>query len=125
MRTAVLILLAVLATPAAAQQRTPADRQALTQLARTLGEAHALRIVCEGRDDQRWRNRMQRVIELEAADAALEARLHESFNTGYIAAEAAHTGCNAAAKAEVARVSRRGRDLAASLAGGRMETAAR
>lgn len=124
MRRAVLLALALAATPAVAQERAPAERQTLVALARTLGEAHALRIVCEGRDDQRWRNRMARVMEFEAADARFEARMTEAFNTGFTAAEAEHVTCDAAAKADAARVARRGRDLAQQLAGGRIETAA-
>jgi uncharacterized protein (TIGR02301 family) len=116
--------MSVVAAPAAAQDRSPAERQTLQALARTLGEAHALKAVCEGKSDQTWRNRMARITELEAAEEAFRARLVESFNVGFLDREAAHTGCDADAKAAVRTVARRGRDLAAGLAGGRMETAA-
>jgi uncharacterized protein (TIGR02301 family) len=122
---AAVMTLALAAVPAAAQDRSPAERQVLLELARTLGEAHGLRAVCKGGVDQRWRNRMYRVIELEAPDAAFEARLTDGFNTGYQAAEAEHPRCDAAAEKRAAQVAARGRDLAQQLAGGRIETASR
>lgn len=120
---AALLLVLVAASPAAAQDRSPADRQTLTALARTLGEAHALKAVCEGKSDQTWRNRMARVTELEAPDEAFRARLVESFNVGFLDRQAAHVSCDAGAKAAVRTVAVRGRDLATRLASGRIETA--
>src|SRR5258706_241381 len=40
-------------------------RQQLTELAQVLGGSHYLRIVCQGRGDQRWRSYMQGVIQRE------------------------------------------------------------
>lgn len=112
--------------PAAhAQDRKPSERQALLELARTLGESHALRLACRGTADQRWRNRMQRVVELEAADEAFRARLNEAFNTGYLTAEAEHPECDAGAARAVAQAAGRGRGLSLRLAGAAGETADR
>ena len=69
MRRAVLaILLAACATPALAQERTPAERQVLVDLAYVLGESHALRQTCEGAGDMLWRSRMEEMLRVEAAD---------------------------------------------------------
>lgn len=125
MRAALALLLAAgLAAPARAQDRSPAQRQTLLELASVLGEAHALRTLCEGKGDQSWRNRMARVTELEQPDEAFRARLVERFNTGFVGAGAAHTTCDARAKADIRAVASRGRDLASGLSGARMETAA-
>ena len=125
MRAAAALLTLALAAPAAAQDRTPDERQTLLELARTLGEAHALRLACRGAADQRWRNRMQRIVELEAADEAFKARLNEAFNTGYLTAEAEHPECDAGTSRAVARAADRGRGLAQKLAGGGAEAASR
>lgn len=115
-RAALAFALAAAALPAAAQERTAAERQTLVELAYVLGEAHALRVACEGRSNQAWRNRMARVIELEAAEDALKRRLMDRFNTGYLAQSASHTACTDAAKNERRRVAARGRELSLGLA---------
>jgi uncharacterized protein (TIGR02301 family) len=93
----------LIAGPAAAQERTDADREALTQLAQVLGESHALRQVCEGATDQTWREWMSRLLETEKPDDALERRLRNAFNAGYYGAQARHPVCSEAAKADAAR----------------------
>jgi uncharacterized protein (TIGR02301 family) len=70
---------------ALAQDRSPAERQTLLDLAFTLGESHALRQVCEGAGDQYWRARMMRLTEVEKADQAFDAQLRDRFNTGFAA----------------------------------------
>src|SRR5690606_15865350 len=66
------LAIGALAAPAAAQQPTnpgePAVRTEdwyrgqLVELSEVLGGSHYLRILCEGRGDQRWRNYMRGVI---------------------------------------------------------------
>ena len=107
------------AGPAPAQGRSPAARVSLADLAYTLGQAHALRTLCEGEGDQVWRARMARLIELERPDEAFREQLFEGFNTGYVSTGAAHQRCDDRARAEAARVAARGRDLARVLAGAR------
>lgn len=123
MRVAAVIAFAVAAAPAFAQERTPAERQTLGELAAALGEAHAFRVLCEGRSDQTWRNRMARVTELEQAEEAFAHRLVDRFNQAYEYRLARHTACDAGARTEMRAVARRGRDLASALAGGPMEAA--
>ena len=105
-------ILAALAGPALGQERPPAARQALVDLSYVLGESHALRQACAGADDQYWRQRMQRVLDVEAPDDAFKARLARSFNTGYAAGQTGFPGCTPATRAEAAASALRGKTLA-------------
>jgi uncharacterized protein (TIGR02301 family) len=96
---------------ALAQDRTPAQRQTLTDLAYVIGQSHGLRQACEGPSDQMWRSWMSRLLETEAPDAAFDRRLRDSFNTGFYAAQARFADCNDANRAEALRVAERGRAL--------------
>ena len=114
-----LVLIAtVLAAPvcALAQERDPAGRQTLVDMAYVLGEAHALRQVCAGASDQYWRTRMVRLVETEQPDEALAERLKDAFNTGFVARQGAFPACNSAARAAMTKVMARGKVLAARLA---------
>lgn len=101
--------------PAAAQDRAPAARQSLLELAWVLGQSHALAQACAP-EDQTWRARMTRLIAVEVPDQALEARLAEQFNAGFAAARARFSACDPAARTEAAKVAQRGRALAEALA---------
>ena len=107
----------VLAAPAAAQDRGPDARQALVDLAYVLGQSQALRQGCNGENDVYWRQRMERLMDVEAPEQALKSRLANTFNAGFNTAQAAFPKCGAASRAEAARVARRGHDLAAKLSG--------
>lgn len=116
-----LIALALAATVlspqalAQSQDRTPAVRQSLVDLAYVLGEAHALRQACQGQDDQFWRARMIRMVDTEQPDAGLDRRLKESFNTGFASRQGEFPSCTGATlRAEIA-TSARGHSLAAHL----------
>ena len=98
-----------------AQARTPPEQQALADLARVLGESHALRQACEGAGDQTWRDRMQDLLRVEAPDAPLKTRLATAFNDGFAAGRSGFPACGQAARAEAARVAARGEALAARL----------
>jgi uncharacterized protein (TIGR02301 family) len=116
MRIVPLFVLALaVATPVLGQQREPAQRQVVVDLAYVLGEAHALRQLCAGPADQFWRNRMLKMIETEGADHAFEQRLRETFNTGYVARQAQFTRCSAQSREAETRVAAHGQDLARRL----------
>lgn len=114
-----LVAFLLSAGPVLAQERSPAARETLADLAYTLGQAHALRTRCEGEGGQMWRARMARMIAVEQPEEAFRDQLYEGFNTGYLSAGAAHPSCDGEARAEAARVAARGRDLARVLAGAR------
>lgn len=100
---------------ARAQERTPAQRQTIAQLAYVLGQSHALRQACRGPYDQYWRGRMQQLTAAEAPDAGFAHDLAQAFNTGFLAERAAFPRCDRGLRREQARTAARGRRLAASL----------
>jgi uncharacterized protein (TIGR02301 family) len=107
------------ATPALAQQPAapPARteewyRGQLVELSEVLGGAHYLRILCEGRDDQRWRDYMRGVIEREPQH---NAALVEGFNRGYRNEEARFPTCDATTRQMEAELRARGLRVAQAL----------
>ena len=110
-----LILFAFIATPALAQERAPAERQVMVDLAYVLGESHALRQTCAGSADMFWRSRMEEMLRVEAADQGFVNRMTLSFNSGFAAGQAGFPACDAGLKAEARRIAARGRELSARL----------
>ena len=106
----------LIAAPALAQDRTPVQRQTLTELAYVLGQSHALRQVCMGASDQFWRERMTRLVRNEAPDPAFDTRLRDSFNAGFSQAQAQYTACGPESRAAEARSANRGKALSSTLA---------
>ena len=98
--------------PAVAQERTPPERQTLLDLAYTLGESHALRQACEGDSDMFWRDRMVRLTDTEAADAAFDGRLKQQFNAGFATRQTEFPTCSPASKHAEQAVARKGQALA-------------
>ena len=113
-----ILAVAVIVLPlsASGQDRVPETRQALADLAYVLGQSHALRQACVDRDDQFWRDRMGRMLDVEAPDQALKRSLQGAFNTGFAAARLSYPRCGSGARAELARLAGRGKDLAGRLA---------
>jgi len=111
-----MFVVAAFASPALAQDRPPAQRQTLTDLAYVLGESHALRQACLGPLDQFWRARMLRMVDAEAPDPAFNTRLHNAFNAGFSSAQAQYPTCGADSRKAEAAAAARGQALAASLA---------
>jgi uncharacterized protein (TIGR02301 family) len=112
---------AVIAAPAGAQQPQPATppgrgeewyRGQLVELAEVLGGSHYLRILCEGRDDQRWRDYMRGVIQREPQH---NAALVEGFNRGYRTEEARFPTCDATTRQMEAELRARGVRIAQGL----------
>ena len=125
------VLIAAVALPAAAQQQPrrqpqpqrPAQteqpaggeewyRGQLVELSEVLGGAHYLRIVCDGRGDQRWRTYMRGVIEREPQYNAL---LVEGFNRGYRQEEARFPICDTTTRQMEAELRARGVRVAQGL----------
>ena len=120
-----LAALALFASGAAAQERTPAERQTLIDLSYILGESHALRQACAGAEDQFWRTRMQRLVQAEQPDAAFDRRLKEAFNTGFVAGQTGFSSCTPQSRQAEAKAAARGRALAATLTRGMASPATR
>lgn len=115
-------LLTAAALPAAAQQpgrRAPQTQQQegqpargeewyrgqLVELSEVLGGAHYLRIVCDGRGDQRWRDFMRGVIQREPNYNGV---LVEGFNRGYRQEEARFPVCDSTTRQMEAELRARG-----------------
>jgi uncharacterized protein (TIGR02301 family) len=114
-----LAALVVVGPPPAAfaQERSPADRQTLVELAYVLGESHALRQTCYGAGDQYWRGRMRQLVAAEQPDAPFDRRLADSFNDGFIAGHQSFPTCDDRTRSEATRVAAKGRELAVTLTG--------
>ena len=103
-------------TPTFAQDRSPAERQTLTDLAYVLGQSHALRQACQGATDQFWRGRMVKLIEAETPDPAFNTRLNNAFNAGFSSAQAQYPACGPDSRHAEAAAAAHGQVLASSLA---------
>lgn len=110
-----MVAAALVVGPALGQDRPPAERQTLRELAYTLGESHALRQLCRGLHDQYWRDRMLRLTEIEESDAAFDAVIRERFNTGYAAGQAQALDCSPYSRRAEADAAARGQALAQQL----------
>lgn len=107
--------------PAGAQQ--PQDQQThargeawygqqLVELSEVLGGAHYLRILCQGRGDQRWRDYMRGVIDREPS---YRDGLVEGFNRGYRDQEVRFSVCDRDASQMEAELRARGLRVAGGL----------
>jgi uncharacterized protein (TIGR02301 family) len=116
-RAATLLIASVLALPASAlaQERAPAARQTLIDLAYILGEAHGLRQVCS-LGDQHWRGRMLAMVDTENSDHGFAERLRQNFNTGYVARQSQFTVCSPESRKAESDVAARGAALARRMA---------
>ena len=110
-----LLALILVAGPAVAQDRPPAERAVLGDLAYALGESHALRQACTSVNDQYWRDRMLRLTQVEASDPSFDAVIRERFNTGYAAGQAQAPECSAQSRRAEAAAAGRGQALAQRL----------
>ena len=106
-------LAALVATDARA--RDGRQQQVLVELAGVLGESHALRQACAGADDQFWRARMLRLLEIEQAPAGFEGELKAAFNDGFMARRRDFPACTPLARQAEAAAAARGRSLAGRL----------
>ena len=106
---AAALILITAATAAAAQ---PPRTEIVADLAYATGQSHALRQLCRGAEDQYWRTRMERIIDLEAKDEAARAPLAERFNEGFRAARRQYPRCSDASRSAERAVAANGNALA-------------
>jgi uncharacterized protein (TIGR02301 family) len=102
---------------AALAARSPEQIQALVDLAYVLGESHALRQACAGLGDQTWRDRMNRMMTVEAPPEDLKRRLADSFNAGFMTGQAENPSCGPETTEAERSAAARGRALALRLTG--------
>lgn len=105
MRAAILLGLAFLAMFCADARGQPRDVDAtqptqtfesdLGGLAHVLGGAHYIRILCAGRGDQIWREKMTALMNLEGPPGTPRRQMMvQEFNAGYREQEARFPGCS-------------------------------
>jgi uncharacterized protein (TIGR02301 family) len=87
-------------------------RQQLIDLSEVLGGSHYLRIVCEGRGDQRWRDYMRGVIQRAPQYNDV---LVEGFNRGYRDQEARFPVCDDTTRQMEAELRARGLRISQAL----------
>ena len=86
-------------------------------LSRLIGRAHAIRVKCNGRQDQFWRLYMQEMLDLEAPDQGnFRSSMARAFNNSYTAEARQRNWCDQAAIAAEATYAAEGRRLAEGLA---------
>ena len=106
------------ALPAQSQSRVQSQDyfRDVIALAEILGKAHAVRVVCNGRNDQYWRSYMLRLLELEAPyQGGLRRSLVNGFNAGFSWGSDLHPVCDGNAVNAEKAYAEQGRDLSARL----------
>lgn len=97
-------LLLCLASPARAQDGTPAPFDGdLQRLAEIMGALHYLRAVCGANEGQKWRNEMQGLIDAEAPNGERRRMIIASFNRGYRGFQQTYRTCTPAADLAIRR----------------------
>jgi uncharacterized protein (TIGR02301 family) len=116
--SALVCLLAGTTTPAATQElpirEAPLD--ILVDLAETLGEAHAIRSLCND-EDQTWRTYMFSMLNMEGPTGSpRRAALTSAFNRGFRSQSSRSSSCTPDMPQLEAQIAARGRVLAESVA---------
>jgi len=112
----------VLVLPAPAQLDQPFVRSQdyfrdVISLSETLGKAHSIRVLCNGRNDQYWRSYMLRLLELEAPyGGGLRSSMVNGFNAGFSSGQSEHRACSNEAVAAEKTYAETGQALANQLA---------
>lgn len=106
----------LLAAPVLAQERAVEMRSHIVELARVIGESHALRQACEGSEDQYWRDRMVRLSETEQADPVLDKQMKDGFNIGFAEAKRLYPRCGDDSRQALVATLARGKQLSSNLA---------
>jgi uncharacterized protein (TIGR02301 family) len=106
--------------PAGAQAPPPvreAPLDILVDLAETLGEAHAIRSLCNGDQDQTWRNYMFSMLNMEGPTGSpRRSAMTSAFNRGFRTQSSRNRSCTPDMPGLEAQIAARGRALAESVA---------
>ncbi|MGE0501360.1 MAG: TIGR02301 family protein [Rhizobiaceae bacterium] len=87
----------------------------LLRLAEVLGSLHYLRNLC-GDAGTQWRERMEKLIEVENPDTTRRARFVASFNRGYRSFDGVYVSCTASATEAIGRYMKEGEELSREIA---------
>jgi len=87
------------------------------ELARVLGSAHAIRVRCNGRDDQYWRRYMADMLAFEAPESGnLRSSLVREFNDAFSDVSRDYLVCDSVAVAAEARFAADGQEISTRMA---------
>ena len=117
-----LLLSALMLSGASAAQsgmplRGPDYFRDAADLAAVLGSAHAIRVRCNGRDDQYWRQYMADMLSYEAPERGnLRSSLVERFNDAYQDTSREYLKCDNQAVEAEARFARQGQEISERMA---------
>ncbi len=101
--------------PPPVPQVVPYDRE-LLRLSEIMGSMHYLRGLCNPEEKDRWREKMQTLIAMEAAKEPLRRqKLTAAFNRGYRSFAALHASCTGAALEAEERYRAEGATLATEI----------
>ncbi len=112
-----VLMIAAAAAPAPAQDlEVVSPIRDVSRLAEIIGEAHYLRITCNNRDDQYWRQRMMTLMQLEAPQpGSRRTALVNAFNQGFRRQEGRFRSCTREVREAEVELAAQGRRLARSL----------
>jgi uncharacterized protein (TIGR02301 family) len=118
---ACLFALSSLSAPLSASAQEPPIREApldiLVDLSETLGEAHAIRSLCNGDQDQTWRDYMFRMLNMEGPTGSpRRSAMTSAFNRGFRNQSSRNRTCTPDLPGLEAQIAARGRALAESVA---------
>ncbi len=121
--TCLSIALVAIPPTADAQRRTdfgdskeqrPYDDK-LMRLAEILGATHYLRELCKAQEGQRWRQRMDALIDAEGTSAKRRSRLVRKFNRGYRGYQRTYHSCTRPATLAITRFLKEGITLSRAI----------
>ena len=104
------------------ESAAPAEEQAapydgdLERLSEILGSVHYLRALCGADEGQKWRSRMQALIDAEDPSPKRRAQMVNAFNRGYRGFQRTHTECTENSRLLVDRFMREGGQIASLIA---------
>jgi len=98
-----LLISALIAAPARAQDAAAPFDGDLQRLAEILGTLHYLRGICGNNEGLKWRNEMQALIDAETPAGDRRARMIAAFNRGYNGFQQTYRSCTPAATVAVRR----------------------
>ena len=115
-----LLISALIAVPARAQDAAAPFDGELQRLAEILGGLHYLRGICGSNEGNKWRNEMQALIDAETPSGERRTRMIAGFNRGYNGFQQTYRSCTPAATVAIRRYIEEGskisRDLTARYA---------
>ncbi len=98
-----LLIWALIAAPARAQDAAAPFDGDLQRLAEILGTLHYLRGICGNNEGLKWRNEMQALIDAETPSGDRRTRMIAAFNRGYNGFQQTYRSCTPAATVAVRR----------------------